>query len=62
MPALTAVIPAVLLLLAAPAAAQDNGQPAETGFPIALVVLAVVATAFALIWRAVSKRKQDQRH
>lgn len=61
MPArLVALVPlALLLLLAAPASAQDGGNPADTGFPIALVVLAVVAVVFALVWRAVSKKRQD---
>ncbi|HVM28904.1 MAG TPA: hypothetical protein VM433_14695 [Mycobacteriales bacterium] len=51
-----------LLLLAGPASAQGGGeaQPADTGFPIALLVLAVVAVVFALVWRVVSKRKQDR--
>ena len=52
---------AALLLLAAPALAADNGQPAETGFPVVLVVLAVVAVVFALVWRAVSRRRHDAR-
>lgn len=60
MPAALALTAAVVLLLAGPAAAQDNGQPAETGFPVALLVLAVVAVAFALVWRAVSKRRQSR--
>jgi membrane protein implicated in regulation of membrane protease activity len=61
MPArLLALVPAALLLLLAPAAsAQDGGNPADTGFPVALLVLAVVAVVFALVWRAVSKKRQD---
>lgn len=51
--------PALLLLLAGPAAAQQADQPADVGFPIVLVVLAVVAVVFALVWRAVSKKRQD---
>ena len=61
MPALAALLPLSLLaLLAAPASAQDGGNPADVGFPIAMVVLIVVATAFALIWRARSKKDQDR--
>lgn len=60
MPAAALLVPpALLLLLVRPAAAQDAGNPADTGFPIALLVLAVVAVVFALVWRAVSKRRQD---
>ena len=60
MPAAALVLtPALLLLLAGPAAAQDADSPADTGFPIALLVLAVVAVVFALVWRTVSKRRQD---
>lgn len=61
MPArLLALAPAVLLLaLASPASAQSADNPADTGFPIALLVLAVVAVVFALVWRAVSKKRQD---
>ena len=61
MPAALSLLAVTVVLLAAPASAQDHGQGAETGFPVALVVLAVVATVFALVWRAVSKRKQQQR-
>ena len=60
MPAALALTAALVLLVAGPAAAQDNGQGAETGFPVALLVLAVVAVAFALVWRSVSKRKQNR--
>jgi membrane protein implicated in regulation of membrane protease activity len=59
--AVVALVPAALLLvLAGPAAAQDSDNPADVGFPIALLVLAVVAVVFALVWRAVNKRKQDR--
>jgi len=60
MPArLLAVVPAaaLLLLLAVPPFAQDGDNPADVGFPIVLLVLAVVAVVFALVWRAVSKRR-----
>ena len=53
----------LLLLPAAPALAEDapaNPEP-DSGFPIALVVLAVAAVVLALVWRAVSKRKQNER-
>jgi membrane protein implicated in regulation of membrane protease activity len=61
MPArLLALVPAALLLLLPSAAsAQDGGNPADTGFPVALLVLAVVAVVFALVWRAISKKRQD---
>lgn len=49
----------VLLLLAGPASAQDGGNPADVGFPIVMLVLAVVAVVFALVWRAVNKNKRD---
>lgn len=58
MPALApALAPLLLLLLAGPAVAQDTtpGGSAMTGFPIALVVLAVVASVFAIVVR---NRKQ----
>jgi membrane protein implicated in regulation of membrane protease activity len=57
MPALTA---ALVLLLAAPALAGSGAQPAEKGFPIVLLVLAVVAVVFALVWRTVSKKRQER--
>lgn len=61
MPALAALLPLPLLvLLAAPASAQDAGNPADVGFPIVMLVLVVVATAFALVWRARSKKKQER--
>jgi hypothetical protein len=60
MPAVAALLPLALLLLAAPASAQDSGTDAEVGFPIILLVLAVVATVFALVWRAVSRKKQGR--
>lgn len=60
MPAPLALTPVVLLLLAGPASAQDaGGSPADVGFPIVMGGLVVVAVAFALVWRAVSKNKQD---
>lgn len=57
MPALAA---ALVVLLAGPALAGSEAQPADVGFPIVLVVLAVVAVVFALVWRAVGKRRQRQ--
>ncbi len=56
-----ALLPVVLVLLpAGPAAAQDGdgGNPA-VGFPIAMLVLVVVAVVFALVWRTVSRRRQQ---
>lgn len=58
MPALAPL--ALVLLLAAPARAgvdETPGGSAATGFPVALVVLGVVAVVVALVWRTVSKRK-----
>jgi membrane protein implicated in regulation of membrane protease activity len=60
MPAAVAAVPLLLLALAGPALAQE-GNPADVGFPIVLLVLAVLAVAFALVWRAVSRRKQRDR-
>lgn len=50
-----------LLLLAAPALAQDTspGGDPVIGFPVALLVLAVVATVYALVSRA-RRRRRDQ--
>ena len=63
MPLLTALALALGLVsvTALPAAAGPSigatmNDP-STGFPIALVVLAVVATVFALVWRARGQRK-----
>lgn len=55
-----ALLPAALvLLLAGPAAAQEgDGGNAAIGFPVAMLVLVVVAVVFALVWRAVSRRRQ----
>ncbi len=52
---------ALLLLSASPALAQDQtpGGDAGFGFPVVIVTLIVVATVFALVWRAVSKKKTD---
>jgi membrane protein implicated in regulation of membrane protease activity len=60
MPTALALVAALTLLLAGPAAATGGGdaQPADIGFPIVLLVLAVVAVVFALVWRAVSRRRQ----
>lgn len=58
--ALLALVPVTLVLVAGPASAQDGGNPADVGFPIVLLVLLVVSVVFALVWRAVSKNKQDQ--
>ncbi len=63
--AVLALVPLLLALLAAPAAAADllaqdttPGGSAFSGFPIALVVLAVVATVFALVWRSRKQKRQ----
>ena len=52
----------VLVLFAAPAAAQDPNptDSSASGFPIALVVLAVVATVFALVVRARNQKRNDR--
>lgn len=53
---------ALLVLLAAgPAAAQDADPTtsATSGFPIALVVLAVVATVFALVARSRNAKRRE---
>ena len=49
----------LLLLTASPALAQDTtpGGDPSVGFPVALAVIAFVATIVALTWRAASKRK-----
>lgn len=68
MPAPRAALLAVLLVAtawSAPALASSPedttpGGSAALGFPIALVVLAVVATVFALVKRASSKKKSDR--
>lgn len=62
-PLLLAPLTAVLVLLAAaPAAAQDANptDSSASGFPIALVVLAVVATVFALVVRARNQKRNDR--
>lgn len=54
---------ALLVLLAAgPAAAQDADPTtsATSGFPIALVVLAVVATIYALVVRSRNAKRNDR--
>lgn len=53
----------LVLLLASPAYAQDTtpGGSAFSGFPIALVVLAVVATVYALLKRRSNARKYGER-
>ena len=61
MPSLTLMLALAALALATPAwAAPDEtpGGSAAVGFPIVLVVLAVVASAFAIVWKLVSQRKQ----
>ena len=51
----------VLLLTAAPAYAQEDGPTdPDIGFPVIMVILIVVATVFALVWRAVSKKRSDR--
>lgn len=49
---------AVILLLLFGRGEQD-ADPA-VGFPVILVVLAVVAVALALGWRAVSRKRDDR--
>ena len=53
-----ALLLVLLLLPAAPAFAADESKDAGSGFPKAILVLAVVAIVFALVWRSVSKRRQ----
>ena len=60
MPALALLPLSLVLLLAGPASAQDSDNPADVGFPVIMLVLIVVATVFALVWRTVSKKKQDR--
>ena len=62
-PLLLAPLTAVLVLLAtAPAGAQDANptDSSASGFPIALVALAVVATVFALVVRARNQKRNDR--
>ena len=54
---LTAVL---VLLAAAPAQAVNPTDSSASGFPIALVVLAVVATVFALVVRSRSQKRDDR--
>ena len=61
-PLTLAPLTAVLVLLAA-APAQAAANPTDSsasGFPIALVVLAVVATVFALVVRSRSQKRDDR--
>ncbi|MCW2606038.1 MAG: hypothetical protein JWO60_731 [Frankiales bacterium] len=64
-PLASALVLLTLLAGAAPALASGGedttpGGSAALGFPLALVALAVAATVFALVWRAVSKKKTDR--
>ena len=59
--ALTLSTLAVLSLLTGPAAAAGPDGPQESavgGFVITFVVLLVGATVFALVWRAVSRKRE----
>jgi hypothetical protein len=53
-----ALLLVLLLLPAEPALAADESKDAGSGVPKAILVLAVVAVVFALVWREVSRRKQ----
>lgn len=54
------ILALVLTLLAVPALAAPTGpqQSATSGFAVTFVVLLVGATVFALVWRAVSKKRE----
>ena len=54
------LIAVVLTLLAVPALAAPSGpqESATGGFAITFVVLLVGATVFALVWRAISKKRE----
>ncbi len=56
-----ALVPLFVVLLAGPASATDTtpGGSASVGFPIALVILAVVATVFALVVRNRKQKRDD---
>jgi uncharacterized membrane protein len=53
---------ALLLVLIALASRSGSGDDsAAIGFPIVLAVLAVVAVLVGFVWKAVSRKKSDQR-
>ena len=57
-----ALIPLFVVLLAGPAAAATDTTPggsAFVGFPIALAILAIVATVFALVVRNRKQKRDD---
>ena len=57
---ITGCVALLLLVIAlASRSGASEGNPA-VGFPIVLVVLAVVSVVFALVWRAVSRKKSVQ--
>ena len=62
-PALVIVGCIALLLVVIGLAARDGAadDSAAIGFPIILVVLAVVATVSAVVWKAVAKKRVDHR-
>lgn len=51
----------LLLLIALANRDGASDDSAAVGFPIVLVVLAVVSLVAALVWRGVSRRKSDSR-
>ncbi|MDP9392205.1 MAG: hypothetical protein M3P31_03425 [Actinomycetota bacterium] len=53
---------ALLVVLIGLASRSGSGDDsAAIGFPIVLVVLAVIAVVGAFVWKAVSKKKADHR-
>lgn len=60
MPSIAALVLPLLALLAVPASATPDGtgESATGGFTITFVVLLVGATVFALVWRAVSRKRE----
>ena len=49
----------VLIALAVGDDAGDSAENPAVGFPIVLVVLAVLAVVGGLVWKAVSRKKSD---
>lgn len=39
---------------------EEPASNPALGFPVMLLVLAVLATVFALVWRTISKRRSDE--